>query len=99
MLKELSSEETAPIQVEIFFVNQKKMYVGTGISVKKDQWDNQPKIIVNTPLAGKLNKSLQDFMSKIRGHELMLQDKNIEMQAEQVHELLDKKKEDNGQAE
>jgi len=97
MLKELSSEETAPIQVEIFFVNQKKMYIGTGISVKKDQWDKQPKIIVNTPLAGKLNKSLQDFISKIRGYELMLQDKNIEMQAEQVHELLDKKKDDNGQ--
>jgi len=75
----LDPEETALVQVEIILTNHSKKYIGTGVYLYQDQWDQRTRQVVNTNLSGRLNKRIGDFISELRRVELSIIDAGGQM--------------------
>lgn len=84
--KKLQPSDKAPIKYEVRFPNGKKHYIDSGYDVEPGQWDSGT--VINHPLAGKLNKSLQDFIATIRAHEITSNDNQIPFTIERLKTLL-----------
>lgn len=73
----LKPTDLAPIKYEIRFQDGKKYYIDSGFEVQFQQWDKSGAMVVGHLLSGKLNKSLQDFIARIRALELQDQEEGI----------------------
>ena len=66
----LSESDTSLIQVKVLSVDGLVKYIGTGISVKSNQWDPKNRMIVNHENAAQYNKRIHDFISGLQTREL-----------------------------
>jgi len=83
--------EEAPVQIEILLPSGRQKWVGTGLKVRKDQWDETNRQVKNDPFAGHLNKQLSGKIDRIRAHELSLIDAGRVLTAIEVDRALEKK--------
>lgn len=63
-------EDNALIQIEIIFPDRKKKYVGTGIYIRKDNWDEKYHQVIKTELANKFNRVIQSTITQLQSAEL-----------------------------
>lgn len=64
--KTATKDKAALIQVEILYQRQRK-YVGTGVKVYRDQW-NDRRLVINRPDMLSLNKRLEEVKGSIDGY-------------------------------
>lgn len=88
--KPLSDTDKAPIKYEVRFTDGKKYYIDSGYVIEKRQWDPSG-MITGHPLAGKLNKALQDFILLIRTHELSAHERALPFTIESLRLALENK--------
>ena len=83
----LNSVGTALIQIELL-LEKKKMYIGSNIYVRPEQWDKKRQIICNHPNADALNSMLYEFVIKLEGIELGLWKRGISPTLAQVRDAI-----------
>jgi site-specific recombinase XerD len=82
--KQLAEGEKSLVQIEVIFPGGRRAYLSTGYYFPQRNWSNENRCVVNDPQAAKLNKRLQDIITRLRASEYDCYEKGLPFTVEHL---------------